>query len=40
MTGYVAKPIDIAVLHEAVREAVAGTDQAEDQVSAAAAAGG
>jgi signal transduction histidine kinase/AmiR/NasT family two-component response regulator len=37
MTGYVAKPIDIAVLHEAVREAVAGADEAEHQVSAAAA---
>jgi CheY-like chemotaxis protein len=40
MTGYVAKPIDIAVLHEAVREAVTRSDEAEDQVSAAAAAAG
>jgi signal transduction histidine kinase/ActR/RegA family two-component response regulator len=38
MTGYVAKPIDIATLHQAIREAVAGA--ADGQVSAAASAAG
>jgi signal transduction histidine kinase/CheY-like chemotaxis protein len=38
MTGYVAKPIDIATLHQAIREAVAGV--ADGQVPAAASAVG
>jgi CheY-like chemotaxis protein len=40
MTDYVAKPIDISVLHEAIRVAVAGPQAADDQVPAAASATG
>jgi signal transduction histidine kinase/ActR/RegA family two-component response regulator len=40
MTGYVAKPIDIAVLHQAVRDAVTEPPAAGDQISAAASAVG
>jgi signal transduction histidine kinase/FixJ family two-component response regulator len=40
MTGYVAKPIDISVLHQTIRDAVAGSDTADGQVPAAASATG
>jgi signal transduction histidine kinase/AmiR/NasT family two-component response regulator len=40
MTGYVAKPIDIAALHGAIRAAVAQSRTSDAQVSAAASATG